>query len=291
MGRFTCWLRIKSCLPSWFHVILVDLCCVLGLCHSFKSCALPLSLLLHLCPWDCPGKNTGVGYHFLLQGVLQTQGSNPQVGSLSLLKGISPTQGSNPGLPCCRRIFYQLSHRGSPSILEWVAYPFFSRYSWPRNRIGVSCSAAGFCTTWAVREAPYIGRQVAYHWATREARFGCSMDEKQSSQFLERYYNCLICSSCYKHPDKSFLPQTLPIPHQGRNYWVSDLTYVVFFFFFFAYDHSYQIFTVIRCILLLHSWDMAILCSVFPHKVITGVSSSRVCLGHPQSFASETTTI
>ena len=29
-----------------------------------------------LCPWDCPGKNPGVGYRFLLQGVLSTRGSN-----------------------------------------------------------------------------------------------------------------------------------------------------------------------------------------------------------------------
>ena len=30
-----------------------------------------------LCPWDFPGKNTGVGSHFLLQGVFPMQGSNP----------------------------------------------------------------------------------------------------------------------------------------------------------------------------------------------------------------------
>ena len=29
-----------------------------------------------LCPWDYPGKNTGVGFHFLLQGIFLTQGSN-----------------------------------------------------------------------------------------------------------------------------------------------------------------------------------------------------------------------
>ena len=29
------------------------------------------------CPWDSPGKNTGVGCHFLLQGIFPTQGSNP----------------------------------------------------------------------------------------------------------------------------------------------------------------------------------------------------------------------
>jgi len=45
-------------------------------------------------------------------------------GSLSLLQGIFPTQGLNPGLPHCRQILYQLSHKRSPRILEWVAYPF-----------------------------------------------------------------------------------------------------------------------------------------------------------------------
>ena len=53
-------------------------------------------------PWNSPGQNTGMG-------------------SCSLLQGISPTQGSNPGVPLCRRILYQLSHKGSPRILEWVA--------------------------------------------------------------------------------------------------------------------------------------------------------------------------
>ena len=30
-------------------------------------------------PWDSPGKNTGVGCHFLLQGIFLTQGSNPHL--------------------------------------------------------------------------------------------------------------------------------------------------------------------------------------------------------------------
>ena len=30
-----------------------------------------------LCPSNFPDKNTAVGYHFLLQGIFQTQGSNP----------------------------------------------------------------------------------------------------------------------------------------------------------------------------------------------------------------------
>ena len=34
--------------------------------------------------------------------------------SLFVLQGIDPTQESNPGLPHCRQILYQLSHKGSP---------------------------------------------------------------------------------------------------------------------------------------------------------------------------------
>ena len=69
-------------------------------------------------PWNSPGQNTGVG-------------------SFSLLLGIFPTQGSNPGFQYCRWSLYQLSHKGSPRILEWVAYPFSSGSSHPRNRTGV----------------------------------------------------------------------------------------------------------------------------------------------------------
>ena len=52
-------------------------------------------------PWNSPGQNTGVG-------------------SLSLLQGIFPTQRSNPDLHWTW-IIYQLSHKGSPRTLEWVA--------------------------------------------------------------------------------------------------------------------------------------------------------------------------
>ena len=55
-------------------------------------------------PWNSPGQNTGVC-------------------SLSLLQGIFPTQELDQGLLHCRRILYHLSHKGSPRILEWVAYP------------------------------------------------------------------------------------------------------------------------------------------------------------------------
>ena len=94
--------------------------------------------------WNSPGQNTGVG-------------------SLSLLQGIFPTQGSNPGLLHCRWILYQLSHKGSPRILEWVAYHFSSRSSLPRNQTRVSCIAGRFFTSLATRDTNHR-RVPLYSW-------------------------------------------------------------------------------------------------------------------------------
>ena len=85
-------------------------------------------------PWNSPGQNTGVP-------------------SPSLLQGIFPPQGSNPGLPQCRWILYQLSHYGSPRVLEWVDYSFSSGSFWPRSWTRVSCIAGRFFTSWATRKA------------------------------------------------------------------------------------------------------------------------------------------
>ena len=69
-----------------------------------------------------------------------------------IFQGIFPTQGSNPGLPYCRQILYQLSHKGSPRKLVWVPYPFSSGSTWPRNWTGVSCIAGRLFTIWAIKE-------------------------------------------------------------------------------------------------------------------------------------------
>ena len=53
-----------------------------------------------------------------------------------------------------RWILYQLSHKGSPRILERVAYSFSSKSSWPRHWTGVSCIAGRFFTNWVIKEAP-----------------------------------------------------------------------------------------------------------------------------------------
>ena len=90
-------------------------------------------------PWNSPGQNPGVGI-------------------LCLLQGIFPTQWSNPGLLHCRQILYQLSHQQNPRILEWVAYPFSSRSSQPRNQTRISCIAGGFFTNWAIRKVLLGGK-------------------------------------------------------------------------------------------------------------------------------------
>ena len=75
-----------------------ELCLVAQPCPTLwdaRDCILPGSAV----HGGCPGKNTRVGCHALLQGIF-------------------PTQGLNPGLPHCRQILYCLSHQESPRILE-----------------------------------------------------------------------------------------------------------------------------------------------------------------------------
>ena len=80
----------KSLFPwkwKWSHSVLSD---------SFQPHGWQPTRLC--CPWDFPGKNTGMGCHFLLQGIF-------------------PTQGSNLGLLYCRQTIYHLSHQGSPFLV------------------------------------------------------------------------------------------------------------------------------------------------------------------------------
>ena len=67
------------------------------------------------CPWGFPGKNTGVGCHFLLHCIFLTQGSNA-----SLLH--------------CRQILYHLSYRGGP---HW-------RYYFPSNHLSLQPTHLSF---------------------------------------------------------------------------------------------------------------------------------------------------
>ena len=105
-------------------------------------------------PWGC--KDSDTTEHLMwsvemmknesesLSSVQNSPGQTTGAGSLSLLQGILPTQRSNSGLLYCGQIFYQLSHQGSPRILEWVDYPFSNGSSQPRNQTRVSCIAGAY---------------------------------------------------------------------------------------------------------------------------------------------------
>ena len=139
-------------------------------------------------PWNFPGQTTGVGslslgegngtplqycclenpmdggaWKAAVHGVAQSQTRlkwlSRSSSSLSLLQGIFPTQWSNLGLPHYRWILYQLSHQGSPRILEWVAYPFSSRSSDPGIEPGSPALQADSLAT-ELSEKPFC-RKVA----------------------------------------------------------------------------------------------------------------------------------
>ena len=53
-------------------ILCVCVCVCSVMSSSLQSHGLQPARLL--CPWNFPGKNTGVGCHFLLQGIFPTQG-------------------------------------------------------------------------------------------------------------------------------------------------------------------------------------------------------------------------
>ena len=106
-----------------------------------------------------PSKNTGVGCHFLLQGIFLTQGSNPRL--LRLLHCRAKF------LQSCPTLFNFMdcsppgsSVHGIPQawILDWVTIPFSRGSSWPRDQTASLASPAftgglfTTSTTWKVRD-------------------------------------------------------------------------------------------------------------------------------------------
>ena len=69
-----------------------------------------------LCPWDSPGKTTGMGCHFPLQGILLTQGLNP-------------------GLLHCRQILFSQSHQGSINSLMAIPLTQLSMPHTPQSSL------------------------------------------------------------------------------------------------------------------------------------------------------------
>ena len=112
-----------------------------------------------LCPWGFSGKNTGVGCHFLSQGIFLTQGWIPWAGylpsepqeTLGVCKLCVKVTRLCPSL--CDLMDYRVHGILQARILEWVVVPFSGRSSQPRDRTQVSSIAGGFFTFRATREA------------------------------------------------------------------------------------------------------------------------------------------
>ena len=112
---FYIYIYIYICIPETVTTLLINcVLCLVARLYTTLCNPTDSSLPGSSAPGDSPGKNSGVDFHALLQGIF-------------------PTQGSNPGLQHCRRILYHMKHQGSPRILKWVAYLFSSGTSWPRN--------------------------------------------------------------------------------------------------------------------------------------------------------------
>ena len=114
---------------TYINVCVCAVCLVAQSCPTLcdpMDCTLPGSSV----HGDSPSKNTGVGCHALFQGIF-------------------PTQGSNQGLTALQ-ILYRLSQKGSPRILEWVAYPF-SRGIFPNQE-----------SNWGLLHCRWILYQLSY---------------------------------------------------------------------------------------------------------------------------------
>ena len=132
-----------------------------------------------LCPWNSSGKNTGVGCHFLLQGIFPTQESN---------LGVSPALQADSLPLSCQGSYFQTDSRACKTentvsfllqkscylvtklclsigssvhgfsqarILKWAAISSSRDLTQLRNRTRVSCVSC-------------IDRPLLYHRATRE---------------------------------------------------------------------------------------------------------------------------
>ena len=89
-----------------------------------------------LCPWDFPGKDTGVGCQFLLQEIF-------------------PIQGLNLVLPHCRQTLYHLSHQGSPLIKVCLVRAMV----FPVVMYG--------CESWTIKKAEHRRTDASELWCWR----------------------------------------------------------------------------------------------------------------------------
>ena len=129
--------------PTMILGMMEQFCILTGhACSVAQLC--PDSFRLHgrYCPWNFPGKKTGVGYHFLLQGIFPTQGLNPcllhwQADSLPL-NHLGITDRLQSGFIYA---LYYLLYLNMGRICNWL---LINRITWQETVVGLQklCTAA-----------------------------------------------------------------------------------------------------------------------------------------------------
>ena len=135
------------------------------------DCSLPRLL----CLWNFPDKNTGVGCHFLLQGIFPTQGLNP-----------SPMHWQSGSSP--------LSHQGSPNPVTYKHW-LLHRILWHGHSSVLRC---GLTMGWLL-ESSCSGTQVA--GATPNCSMpSCGREQKHASQAMYSPFNPLLGNGVHRAP-------------------------------------------------------------------------------------------
>ena len=101
-------------------------------------------------PWNSPGKNTGVGFHSLPQGIFLTEGSNQ-------------------GPLHCRQVLYCLSHKGRLYMTYYKLQALLC-FVWMLNRVRL------FVTSWSVACQVSLSMEFSRQEYRRELPFSTPED-------------------------------------------------------------------------------------------------------------------
>jgi len=163
----SCWHCPQSLSPSLRHIHTSHI-------YTHRSCLVAQSRLTLCNPMDCSlpgssvlgiflGKNTGVGCHFLLQGIFLTRNRTyiSCIGSQILYLWASREAHiytrvlSHQSCQSCPTLCNSSVHGILQArILEWIAILLSRESSWPKDQTWVPFVAGRFFTVWATRGSP-----------------------------------------------------------------------------------------------------------------------------------------
>ena len=144
-----------------------------------------------LCPWDSPGKNTGVVYHSLLQGIFLTQGQNQ-------------------GLLHCRRILDYLSHQGKPGksvgksrfMLEKPDKHTLARWSTPAST--VTSRIMAWITDTICWEGPFVSTVSSFLKTHHPGLFIRKTPDKPPLRNITENFQQAFCKTVRVIKNKNF---------------------------------------------------------------------------------------